>query len=107
MTEAERRLWSMVRGKRMEGLKFRRQQPVGPFIVDFICVEAVIIIELDGAHHHDDEQFWYDYRRTKYLNGCGYDVMRFNNVDVLKFPFQVAAQVADRVRRGPPSVTQR
>ncbi len=106
MTEAERRLWSAVRGKRLLGLKFRRQQPIGPFIVDFICVEARLIVELDGAQHHDEEQGWYDYRRTKFLEARGYAVMRFNNSDVLKFPVQTVEQILDFVRRRvPPSVT--
>jgi adenine-specific DNA-methyltransferase len=97
MTQGERRFWSIVRCGRIKGLKFRRQQPVGPFVVDFICVEARLIVELDGSHHHDEEQFWYDYRRTAYLNSLGYEVMRFNNVTVLKCPFQVAEQIARRV----------
>jgi hypothetical protein len=82
-----------------QGCKFRRQQPVGPFVVDFICVEARLIVELDGAHHHDEEQFWYDYRRTAFLNALGYEVMRFNNVTVLTCPFQVGEQLAERVGR--------
>jgi very-short-patch-repair endonuclease len=107
MTQAEQRFWSLVRGKRLEGVKFRRQQTIGPFIVDFICVEAKLIVELDGAQHHDEEQAWYDCQRTRYLNECGYEVMRFNNVDVLKYPYQVSAQLTDRIRRGPPSVIRR
>ena len=105
MTGAERRLWSAVRGKRLLGLKFRRQQPIGPFIVDFICVEARLIVELDGAQHHDEEPFWYDYRRTKFLEARGYHVMRFNNSDVLKFPAQTVGQISEFVQRRPPSVT--
>ena len=53
-TEAERRFWSIVRGRRLEGLRFRRQQVFGPFIVDFVCVEARLIVELDGAQHHGE-----------------------------------------------------
>ncbi|MEQ1754715.1 MAG: DUF559 domain-containing protein [Micropepsaceae bacterium] len=99
MTEAERRFWSIVRGKRIKGFKFRRQQPVGPFVVDFICVDARLIVELHGAHHHDEEQVWYDYKRTAFLNALGYEVMRFNNVEVLKYPLQVAERVIGRVGR--------
>ena len=94
MTEAERRFWSIVRGKRIEGFKFRRQQPIGPFVVDFICVDARLIVELDGAHQHDEEQAWYDHKRTAFLNSLGYEVMRFNNVEVLKYPLQVAERIA-------------
>ena len=106
MTEAERKLWSAVRGKRLLGLKFRRQQPIGAFIVDFVRVEARLIVELGGAQPHDEEQLWYDYRRTKFLEVKGYHVMRFNNSDVLKFPAQTVVQTSDFVRRRvPPSVT--
>jgi adenine-specific DNA-methyltransferase len=99
MTEAERRFWSIVRCRRINGLKFRRQQPIGPFVVDFVCVDAKLIVELDGAHHRDEEQFWHDYKRTAFLNGLGFEVMRFANVDVLKYPLQVAEQIAERVGR--------
>jgi very-short-patch-repair endonuclease len=99
MTEAERRFWSIVRCGRINGLKFRRQQPIGPFVVDFICVDAKLIVELDGAHHRDEEQFWHDYKRTAFLKGLGYEVMRFSNVVVLKYPHQVAEMIAGRVGR--------
>ena len=99
MTEAERRFWSIVRCRRIKGLKFRRQQPVGPFVVDFICVDARLIVELDGAHHHGEEQSWQDYQRTAFLKGLGYGVMRFANVDVLKYPLQVEERIAERVGR--------
>ena len=99
MTEAERRFWSIVRCRRIQGLKFRRQQPIGPFVVDFICVDARLVVELDGAHHRDEEQFWHDYKRTAFLNAFGYEVMRFSNAEVLKRPRQVAEAVSARVSR--------
>ncbi|MFN9977691.1 MAG: endonuclease domain-containing protein, partial [Phycisphaerae bacterium] len=106
-TEAERRFWSIVRGRRLEGLRFRRQQVFGPFIVDFVCVEVRLIVELDGAQHHGEEHWWYDYRRTKYLEASGYRVMRFNNGVVLRYPFQVAGAVVARAREGGPSSVSR
>ncbi|MFN8948038.1 MAG: endonuclease domain-containing protein, partial [Alphaproteobacteria bacterium] len=106
-TEAERRFWSIVRGRRLEGLRFRRQQVFGPFIVDFVCVEVRLIVELDGAQHHGEEHWWYDYRRTKYLEASGYRVMRFNNGVVLRYPFQVAGAVVARARGGGPATGPR
>jgi very-short-patch-repair endonuclease len=80
-TVAERLLWSRLRGRRLEGYKFRRQDAVGPYIVDFLCMEPKLIIEVDGGQHaervHDDAQ------RTEYLRGLGYRVVRFWNHEVL------------------------
>ncbi len=101
LTESERRLWSALRDKRLLGFKFRRQHPVGPFIVDFICLPARLVIELDGSQHHDEEQFWYDYRRTKFLEMRGLRVLRFRNIDILKHPAQCVEQIADAACQGP------
>ena len=105
LTESERRLWSALRDRRLLDLKFRRQHPVGPFIVDFICLTGALVVELDGSQHHDEEQFWYDYRRTKFLEARGFRVLRFQNGFVLRHPDQCVEQIADAVRRGPSSVT--
>jgi len=80
MTDAERRLWSFLRNRALSGLKFRRQQPVGPYIVDFICPEAGIVIELDGGQHARSRT---DAARTALLQALGYRVLRFWNNDVL------------------------
>jgi len=77
-TDAERLLWFHLRDRRL-GVKFRRQQPIGPFIVDFLSVEAAVIIELDGSQHHEDV----DAGRTGFLERRGYRVLRFWNHDVL------------------------
>ena len=80
-TSAERKLWFLLRDRRLAGFKFRRQHPVGPFIVDFCCTEARVIVELDGGHHsltHDS-----DTARSGYLTGQGYRVLRFWNNEVL------------------------
>ena len=74
-TKAERKLWSRLRAKQMEGLKFRRQQPGGPYIVDFICCEKQLIVELDGGQHM--QQTGKDQIRDKWLKEQGYRVMRF------------------------------
>ena len=63
-TEAERRLWAVLRGRRLQGYKFRRQHSLGPFILDFACVEHRLAIEADGGQHADNE---HDHRRTAWL----------------------------------------
>jgi very-short-patch-repair endonuclease len=85
MTESERRIWNLVRNRGVEGLKFVRQYPVGPYIVDFVCRERMLVVELDGSQHADD-QAAYDLRRTDLLNTEGYSVLRFWNNEVLKEP---------------------
>ena len=90
MTEVERRLWLQLRSRRFAGFKFRRQRPIGPYIVDFVCLERALIIELDGSQHVESE---HDEQRTQYLNEQGYSVLRFWNTDILRHPFGVAEQV--------------
>ncbi|TLU65422.1 endonuclease domain-containing protein [Enterobacter sp. MF024] len=77
MTPEEVRLWYLLRGRHFYGFKFRRQMPVGSYIVDFACFKALLIVELDGGQHQDDEK--YDLRRTAYLNSRGWRVIRFWN----------------------------
>jgi very-short-patch-repair endonuclease len=79
-TSAEARLWEALRGNRLDGWKWRRQVPVGPFIVDFLCLEAAIAIELDGGIHA--QQADYDARRDAYLRARGLQVLRFWNSEV-------------------------
>ena len=81
-TEAEQRLWGYLRAKRLQGWKFNRQVPVGNYIVDFICDEARLVIEVDGVTHSDDHQIIYDEKRTRYLESLGYRVFRCYNTDV-------------------------
>ena len=79
-TPAELKFWYQVRDRRLEGLKFRRQVPVGPFIADFICIERHLIVEIDGGQHAESEK---DARRDAYLTSNGYRILRFWNADVL------------------------
>ena len=79
-TEAERALWHHIRGHRFLGLKFRRQKIIGPYIVDFICHERMLIIELDGGQHLDSST---DRERDAWLKSRGFTVLRFWNHDVL------------------------
>ena len=79
MTETERRIWSRLRNRNIDGYKFRRQFPVGPYFVDFICMSARLAIEVDGPLHEVNA----DQRKTEWLNRAGYRVLRIpvNRVD--------------------------
>jgi len=83
-TDAETLLWHFLRNRDFCGFKFRRQHPVGGYILDFYCHEAELAIELDGSGHAEDEQKDCDSERTKVLEGAGIRVMRFWNNEVLK-----------------------
>lgn len=80
-TEAERLLWSRLRNRQLQGCKFRRQQPIGPYIADFLSLEPKLIIELDGGQHAEQQE--QDNQRTRYLQALGYRVLRFWNHEVL------------------------
>jgi very-short-patch-repair endonuclease len=82
LTSAERTLWSGLRNRQLNGLKFRRQQPISSCVVDLYCSEYKLVIELDGHSHAD--QVDYDQRRTKWLERQGYRVLRFINWDVTR-----------------------
>jgi len=81
MTDAEHRLWYRLRAHRFDGHKFKRQVPIGPYVVDFGCLNRRLIIELDGGQHADRPS---DRRRDAWLKMQGYEVLRFWNIDVLK-----------------------
>lgn len=81
MTLAERKLWQVLKQRQLDGHRFRRQHPLGPYIADFACLEAGIVIEVDGGQHHDSEL---DRRRDRYMQGIGFKVLRFWNNDVLQ-----------------------
>ena len=81
MTPAEKRLWEELRAKRLGGLRFRSQHPVGPFILDFYCPACKLAVELDGSVH--DTQFEQDAARTAHLVAYGYRVLRFTNDQVM------------------------
>ena len=80
-TKAEARLWAALRDRRLGGWRWKRQVPQGPYIVDFYCASAALVIELDGGQHAD--QIDYDERRTAFLNAKGLRVLRFWNLQVL------------------------
>ena len=81
LTDAESQLWSRLRRNQPDGHHFRRQRPIGPFIVDFVCMAKCLIVEVDGGQHADRAEE--DASRTAYLEKKGYRVLRFWNNDVL------------------------
>ena len=83
-TDAERILWSRLRDRQLDGRKFRRQYPIGPYIADFVCPQERLIVELDGGAHAHRAQAAYDADRTRFLEASGYRVLRLWNTDVLK-----------------------
>ncbi|HWW27671.1 MAG TPA: DUF559 domain-containing protein [Caulobacter sp.] len=95
-TLAEEKLWSIVRGRRLAGFKFRRQVPIDRYFADFACWDAKLVVELDGPSHEDREL--HDLRRTEVLERCGYRVLRFNNEVVLADPGGVAEAIGTALR---------
>ena len=81
-TEAERHLWYQLRLRQVDSFKFRRQRPIGPYVCDFVCLSASLIVELVGSQHA--EQMDYDRHRDAYLKARGFRVLRFWNDDVLR-----------------------
>jgi very-short-patch-repair endonuclease len=101
-TDAERKLWQLLRGKQLADRRFRRQQPIGPYIADFYCSVARLVIELDGFQHADDVYKRHDARRTQWLQSRGYEVLRFWNSDVLRTPDMVIETIWLAVDRRKP-----
>src|SRR6187455_1735824 len=93
MTDAERKLWQLLRRKQLAGFRFRRQAPIGPFIADFFCPQSKLIIELDGAPHADEERGYRDATRTSWLEQHGCRVIRIWNTNVFKHPAEVTEAI--------------
>jgi very-short-patch-repair endonuclease len=95
-TEVEKRLWAKLRAWQLGGAKFRRQQPIGPYIADFVCFERKLIVELDGGQHAATVAA--DERRTAWLESQGFRVMRFWNNDVIENIEGVLETIAREIR---------
>ena len=91
-TEAEAKLWSMLRGARLGGLKFKRQEQLGNYIVDFVCFGEKLIVEADGSQHAESAG---DAARDEWLKAQGFRVLRFWNNDILENPSGVARVILD------------
>jgi very-short-patch-repair endonuclease len=80
-TDAEREMWRQLRNRQVLNCKFRRQQIIGPYIADFLCMEPKLVVEIDGGQHATQQE--YDEKRSQYLQQLGYRVLRYWNNDVL------------------------
>lgn len=98
-TDAERLLWQKLRFWQVDGRKFRRQQPLGGYIVDFVCLEGRLIVELDGGQHADRNA--YDKKRDDWLRNQGFVILRFWNHDVLNNIDGVMEQILDSLKNTP------
>ena len=98
-TDAEKKLWTHLSRRQLNGFKFSRQMPVGPYICDFMCREAKLVVELDGGQH--DERTGYDAARTEYIEASGYRLIRFWNTDVLSNIDYVLTAIAEALELPP------
>ncbi len=101
-TDAENRLWFHLKGKQLEGVKFRRQEPIGDFIVDFVSYEERLVIELDGGQYAEENGQAKDSRPDEWLNSQGFRVLRFWNNEVLQNLEGVLETIIAKCRRHPP-----
>jgi very-short-patch-repair endonuclease len=107
-TGPEKKLWETLRRKRVDGLRFRRQYPIGPYFADFVCLPARLIVEVDGGQHADnDEQIRHDKARTAWLESQNFRVLRFWNLDVMDNLEGVIDRIADAVRTPPPAPSRK
>jgi very-short-patch-repair endonuclease len=95
LTDAEKRLWQKLKRRQIGAAKFRRQQPIGEYVVDFACLEQRLIVEVDGGQHA--MQIAYDEKRTAWLESRGYRVLRFWNNEVLANIEGVVQKIFDAV----------
>jgi very-short-patch-repair endonuclease len=100
MTGPETRLWSRLRGRQLQGLKFRRQHGIGPYIVDFYCPEQFPVIEVDGDSHADADQIPKDQLRDRYFQSLGLHVIRYINDDIMKNLDGLLENLAERLSSG-------
>ena len=95
-TDAEKRLWKHLRKQQLEGLKFRRQESIGSYIVDFVCYETRMIVEADGGQHSESR---HDEKRDYYLKGQKFKVLRFWNTEILKNTEGVLEAIREECRK--------
>ena len=100
LTDTERFLWSQLRARQIEGCKFRRQTPIGKYIVDFVCHEQRVIVEVDGGQHSEKAEE--DRIRDKWLGEQGYRILRFWNNEVLTNIEGVLEVIRDNCKSPPP-----
>jgi very-short-patch-repair endonuclease len=96
-TEAERRLWGHLRRRQLNGFKFRRQHSIGRYVCDFVCLEAAVVVELDGSQHI--AQIPYDEQRDDFLKANGFRELRFWNSSVFSEPEAVVQTILEALTR--------
>ena len=102
MTDAEVLLWSELKEHRKDGAHFRRQVPIGRYVVDFACHRNRLIVEIDGPSHTQDDAIRRDAERTAFLNAAGYTVLRFTNEDVYRTCRAVIDAILAHLHQEPP-----
>lgn len=100
-SRAERALWTMLRGRRFEGLKFRRQHQIDCYIADFACISEKLVIEVDGPSHDLPEQVARDFQRTAHLEELGWRVLRLTSSEVLSDESAIIAKIQRALQRTP------
>ncbi|MFQ5797413.1 MAG: endonuclease domain-containing protein [Bacteroidota bacterium] len=98
MTDSERKLWSLLRRKQL-GVRFRKQVPFGPYILDFLSIKAKVVIEVDGSPHDEDASLVRDAKRDAFLRSKGLRVLRFSSKDILNRTLGVWQTILDNVER--------
>ena len=102
-TDAERKLWRLLRGRRLAGFKFRRQVPVAGYVLDYYCLREGVVVELDGGQHAEPVAREYDERRTRRLSEVGIRVVRFPDDEILKYPDAVCEAIYKELTSKTPS----
>ena len=105
-TEAESAMWEMLRGKNLDA-KFRRQHIIGTYIVDFVCLDTQLVVEIDGGYHNDPEQKELDRRRTNFLQSKGFSVLRFTNEEVIGNADETLGIIKNALKHLTPSLEER
>jgi primosomal protein N' (replication factor Y) len=100
-TDAEKKLWSLLRRGQLDGYHFRRQVPIAGYIVDFCCLSAGLGVEADGGQHTDNEARQYDEKRSAVLSEKGIRIIRFSDYEILKHPDAVQATIYRELTVGP------
>ncbi len=101
-TEAEKKLWELLRNNK-SGVKFRRQHPIDAYIVDFVSLQDRLIVEVDGGYHETEEQKKYDEERTRVLKEIGFEIIRFTNEEVIKNPYSIRDKIKSKLEALIPS----
>ena len=99
-TDAEKKLWSLLRRGQLDGYHFRRQVPIAGYILDFCCLPAGLGVEADGGQHLDPDHEEYDRQRSEALRDKGIRVLRFSDIDILKHPEAVQQTIYHELTRG-------